>query len=134
MAMVPAARIGRHAAAGNQPTAVTKRYNQLRSDVTAAYTREGRGTAKAVTGNRDAASDTPDGAGRHHDDLIRLGAWMARSPGGGRPLAMEFEARVATGKAGERLALEQSAAICEVLSWIASNRETGDNAHDQAGS
>jgi hypothetical protein len=69
----------------------------------------------AVTGNTDAASDTPGGAGRHHDDPVRLGTCIVRSPGEGRPLVMEFEACIATGKAGARLALEQAAAIREIL-------------------
>ena len=46
---------------------------------------------------------------------------------------MEFEARVATGKAGEALAREQAAAIREVLAWIARNRESGNNDQGPAG-
>lgn len=51
----------------------------------------------------------------------------------GPPLAMQFEAQVATGKAGEALALEQAAAIREVLAWIACNREPSDDDHNPAG-
>lgn len=47
---------------------------------------------------------------------------------------MEFEARVATGKANEALALEQAAAIREVLAWVARNREPSDGGHNPAGS
>jgi len=47
---------------------------------------------------------------------------------------MEFEAKVATGKDGEMLALEQAAAIREVLAWIARNRGRNDGGHDHAGS
>jgi len=47
---------------------------------------------------------------------------------------MEFEARVATGQAGETLALEQAAAIREVLACIARNREPSDDGYDPAGS
>ena len=47
---------------------------------------------------------------------------------------MEFEARVATGKAGEALALKQAAATREVLAWIARNREPRDDGHHPAGS
>jgi len=93
---------------------------------------EGPEYSQTLTGNTDAASDTPGGAGRDHDP-VRLGGYIVRSPGGGRPLVMEFEARIATGKAGERLALEQAAAIREVLAWIASKREPGDDTHDRTG-
>jgi hypothetical protein len=47
---------------------------------------------------------------------------------------MEFEARVATGKAGEALALRQAAAIREVLAWIARNREPSCDGRNLAGS
>lgn len=80
-----------------------------------------------MTGNADAASNAPDGAGQHPSDPIKLVTRTVRSPDGGKPLVMEFETRVATGKAGEALALEQAAAIREVLSWIACNREPSDN-------
>lgn len=87
-----------------------------------------------MTGNADAASDTPDRAGQHPSDPIKLGTYTVRSPDGSRPLVMEFEARVATGKDGEMLALEQAAAIREVLAWIARNRGRNDGGHDHAGS
>lgn len=87
-----------------------------------------------MTGNADAASDIPDRAGQHSSDPIKLGTRTLRSPDGSKPLVMEFEARVATGKAGEALALEQAAAIREILAWIARNREPGDETHDQTGS
>ena len=35
---------------------------------------------------------------------------------------MEFEAKVVTGKDGERVALERAAAVRRVLAWIAGNR------------
>jgi hypothetical protein len=54
-----------------------------------------------MTGSADAASDTPNRAGQHHpSDPIKLGTCTVRSPDGGKPLVMDFEARVATGKAG----------------------------------
>jgi len=46
---------------------------------------------------------------------------------------MDFEARVATGKAGEALALEQAAAIREVLAWITRNREPNDDGSNPEG-
>ena len=46
---------------------------------------------------------------------------------------MDFEARVATGKAGEALALEQAAAIREVLAWIARDREPSDDDSNPTG-
>jgi hypothetical protein len=86
-----------------------------------------------MTGNADAASDTPDRAGQRPSDPIKLGTCTVRSPDGSKPLVMEFEARVATGKAGEALALEQAAAIRQVLAWIARNRESSDGGHNPAG-
>ena len=47
---------------------------------------------------------------------------------------MEFEARIATGNAGEALALEQAAAIREVLARIARDQEPSDDGHDPTGS
>jgi hypothetical protein len=86
------------------------------------------GYSRTMTGSADAASDTPIRAGqRHPGDPIKLGTCTVRSPDGGKPLVMDFEARVATGKAGEALALEQAAAIREVLAWIARNREPSDD-------
>ena len=87
-----------------------------------------------MTSNVDAASDTPDAAGQHPIDPINLGTCTVYSPDGGKPLVMEFEARVATGKVGGALALEQAAAIREVLAWIARNRDPSGGGHNPAGS
>jgi hypothetical protein len=51
--------------------------------------------------------------------VIRLGSQVLPGTNGSQPLVVEFEARVATGKASEALAREQAAAIREVLAWIA---------------
>ena len=65
--------------------------------------------------------------------VIRLGSQVLPGTNGSQPLVMEFEARVATGKAGEALAREQAAAIREVLAWIARNRESGNDDQSPAG-
>src|ERR1700722_21008964 len=63
------------------------------------------GYSRTRTGSADAASDTPDRAEQHHpSNPIKLGTCTVRSPDGSKPLVMEFEARVATGKASEALA------------------------------
>ena len=87
-----------------------------------------------MTGDEDAASDARGGAGQHLDDTVRLGTRTVSGPEGGRPLVMEFEAKVATGKDGEMLALERAAAIREVLARIARNRGRNDGGHDHTGS
>jgi hypothetical protein len=51
--------------------------------------------------------------------VVRLGSQVFPGTNGSQPLVMEFEARVATGKAGEALAREQAAAIREVLALVA---------------
>ena len=87
-----------------------------------------------MAGSADAASDTPDRAEQHHpSDPIKPGTCTVRSTDGGKPLVMDFEARVATGKAGEALALEQAAAIREVLAWIARDREPSDDDSNPTG-
>jgi hypothetical protein len=69
------------------------------------------------------ADETPDGK------AVKLGSYAVPSANGGQPLSVEFEVRVVTGKAGEALALEQAAAIREVLAWIARNRQSSDDDH-----
>jgi hypothetical protein len=45
---------------------------------------------------------------------------------GTKPLAIQFEIEVATGKRGEIVALAQAAAIRDVLDWLASRRPGKD--------
>ncbi|HUN38495.1 MAG TPA: hypothetical protein VMU95_41425 [Trebonia sp.] len=66
-------------------------------------------------------------AGPRDGRVIRLGSQVLPGKNGSQPLVMEFEARVATGKADEALAREQAAAIREVLAWIARNRESSND-------
>ena len=92
------------------------------------------GYSRTVTSNPDSAGDTPDEAGQHPSDPVKPGTLTVRSPDRGKPLAMEFETLIATGKADKALVLEQAAAIREVLAWIARNREPSDDGHDPSGS
>jgi hypothetical protein len=81
----------------------------------------------------DAIPPADETAGPRDDRVIRLGSQVLPGTNGSQPLVMEFEARVATGKAGEALAREQAAAIREVLAWIARNRESGNDDQGPAG-
>ena len=58
-------------------------------------------------------------------EVISLGSQVIRAAGG-RPLTMQWEAKVATGQHGKLLAREQAAAIREVLAWIARERSQDD--------
>jgi hypothetical protein len=80
-----------------------------------------------MTSSADADSKAPGETGQPYRGPIRLGTCRVGGPDGGRPLVMEFEARVTTGKDGEMLALEQAAAIREVLVWIVRNRGLNDD-------
>lgn len=81
----------------------------------------------------DALPAADETAGSRDGRVIRLGSQVFPGTNGSQPLVMEFEARVATGKAGEALAREQAAAIREVLAWIARNRESGNDDQSPAG-
>ncbi len=56
------------------------------------------------------------------DDLISLGSQVIRDVRGGRLLTLHWEIRVAAGRHGKRLVLEQAAAIRDVHAWIARKR------------
>jgi hypothetical protein len=75
----------------------------------------------------DANPPADEAAGSRDGRVIRLGSQVLPGTNGSHPLVMEFEARVATGKAGKALARAQAAAIREVLAWIARNRESGND-------
>lgn len=61
-------------------------------------------------------------AGYSDGDVIRFEPQQLPSKSGGRPLTVQFEIEVATGKRGEIAALAQTAAIRDVLDWLASRR------------
>ena len=81
----------------------------------------------------DAIPPADETAGPRDGRVIRLGSQVLPGTNGSQPPVMEFEARVATGKAGEALALEQAAAIREVLAWIARDREPSDDDSNPTG-
>jgi hypothetical protein len=51
---------------------------------------------------------------------------VIRHAGGGVPLTMQWEVKVATGQEGKLLAREQAAAIREILAWMARKRYQDD--------
>jgi hypothetical protein len=81
----------------------------------------------------DAIPPTDETAGPRDGRVIRLGSQVLPGSNGSQPLVMEFEALVATRKAGEALAREQATAIREVLAWIARNRESGNDDQGPSG-
>lgn len=84
-----------------------------------------------MTSDGDAAADSAPGPpNAEGGGVIRLGSHLISAPDGGSPLVMEFEARVATGQQDQQLALEQAAAIRQVLAWIARNRHLNNDGHD----
>ena len=77
----------------------------------------------------DALSD--DVLARLNDgDVIRFEPRKFPGRRGTKPLTVQFEIEVATGKRGENLALAQTAAIQDLLDWIAggkSRQSEGNN-------
>jgi hypothetical protein len=61
-------------------------------------------------------------AGYSDGDVIRFEPQELRGKRGTKPLTIQFEIEVATGKRGEIAALAQTAAIRDVLDWLASRR------------
>ncbi len=80
-----------------------------------------------MTSDEDAAAGSAPGPPNADGGVIRLGSHLISAPGGGSPLVMEFEARVATGQQGRQFALEQAVAIGRVLAWIARNRHLSND-------
>lgn len=84
-----------------------------------------------MTSDGDAAAGgAPGRPDAKSGGVIRLGSHLIPAPDGGSPLVMEFQATVATGQQGQHLALEQAAAIRQVLAWIALNRHLNNDGHD----
>jgi hypothetical protein len=61
-------------------------------------------------------------AGLSDGDVIRFKPEELPGKRGTKPLTIQFEIEVATGKRGEMVALAQTAAIRDVLDWLASRR------------
>ena len=70
----------------------------------------------------DANLPARETTGPRNGQATRPGSQALPGPNGSQPLVTDFEARVVTGKAGQALALEQAAAIREVIAWITRNR------------
>jgi hypothetical protein len=56
------------------------------------------------------------------NDVIRFEPEELPGKRGNKPLTIQFETEVATGKRGQIVALAQTAAIRDVLDWLASKR------------
>lgn len=65
-------------------------------------------------------------AGLSDGDVIRFKPEELPGKRGTKPLTIQFEIEVATGKRGEIVALAQTAAIRDVLDWLASRRPGKD--------
>jgi hypothetical protein len=68
----------------------------------------------------DVLADLSDG------DVIRFKPEELPGKPGTKPLTIQFEIEVATGKRGEAVALAQTAAIRDVLDWLASKKAGKD--------
>lgn len=70
-------------------------------------------------------------AGHGDGDIIQLEPReLLSGKRGAKPLNARFEIEVATGKRGELVALAQTAAIQDMLNWLASNRSSKDQNPD----
>lgn len=62
-------------------------------------------------------------AGHGGGDVVSFGSRELRGEGQGRPLTVRWEVEVAAGKRGDLLALEQTAAIWDMLAWLAAGKQ-----------
>ena len=85
-----------------------------------------QGNAMTSSDTDPLARDAPGREGPRDGDAIKLGRHVVSGVNGGRPLVMEFEARIVTGPGAGPLAWEQAVAIREVLAWIASRQQSPD--------
>ncbi len=65
-------------------------------------------------------------AGHRDGDVIRFGPHELPDRGKGKPRTVWWEIEVATEKRGETLALAQTAAIQDLLDWLAAKNSPGD--------
>jgi hypothetical protein len=77
-------------------------------------------------GSESGPSTDGDLRGYRDGDVIRFEPRELPVKSGGRPLTVQFEIEVATGKRGEIAALAQTAAIRDVLDWLASGKPGRD--------
>jgi hypothetical protein len=62
-------------------------------------------------------------AGHYDGDVVSFGSRELRGDGQGRPLTVRWEVEIAGGKRGDLLALEQTAAIWDMLAWLAARKQ-----------
>jgi hypothetical protein len=62
-------------------------------------------------------------AGHGDGDVVSFGSRELRGEGQSRPLTVRWEIGVAAGKRGDLLALEQTAAIRDMLAWLAARKQ-----------
>jgi hypothetical protein len=67
-------------------------------------------------------------AGHGDGDVVSLGSRELRGEGQGRPLTARWEIEVAAGKRGDLLALEQTAAIWDMLAWLTARKQAEKDA------
>ena len=73
------------------------------------------------SGDREVRDDPLEGHG--DGDVVSFGSRELRGEGQGRPLTVRWEVEVAAGKRGDLLALEQTAAIWDMLAWLAARKQ-----------
>jgi len=66
--------------------------------------------------------------GHGDGDVVSFGSRELRGEGQGRPLTVRWEVEVAAGKRGDLLALEQTAAIWDMLAWLAARKQADKDA------
>jgi hypothetical protein len=69
-------------------------------------------------------------AGHGDGDVVSFGLRELRGEGRSRPLTVRWEVEVAAGKRGDLLALEQTAAIWDMLSWLAARKQAEKDAQE----
>jgi hypothetical protein len=75
----------------------------------------------------DSGTPADEDLARYRDgDVIRFEPRELPGKTGGRPLTVQFEIEVATGKRGEIVSLAQTAAIRDVLDWLSSRKPGKD--------
>lgn len=67
-------------------------------------------------------------AGYRDGDIVSFGSRKLPDEGRGKPLTVRWEVEVATGKPGEMVALAQTAAIWDMLAWLAARKSAEEAA------
>jgi hypothetical protein len=67
-------------------------------------------------------------AGHRDGDVVSFGSRELPDKGSGKPLTVRWEVEVATGKRGEIVTLAQTAAIWDMLTWLAARKKAEEEA------